>query len=35
LDQETSGVLLFSKARAANPGLAAQFEGYGDAMLIV
>lgn len=27
LDQETSGVLLFTKARAANPGLAAQFEG--------
>ncbi|MBK6809933.1 MAG: class I SAM-dependent methyltransferase [Sandaracinaceae bacterium] len=27
LDQETSGVLLFAKTRAANPGLAAQFEG--------
>ncbi|MEZ4325439.1 MAG: class I SAM-dependent methyltransferase [Polyangiales bacterium] len=27
LDQETSGVLLFAKARAANPGLAEQFEG--------
>lgn len=27
LDQETSGVLLFSKVRAANPGLAEQFEG--------
>src|SRR5690606_24089564 len=27
LDQETSGVLLFTRTRAANPGLAEQLEG--------